>query len=774
MDSQLYEQQLQQEGLPFGRYRLVAKLAVGGMAELFLARQKGVGGFSKTVVIKCVLPYLAQDQDFIAMFLSEARLAAHLNHPNVVQIFDIGSIDGIYYMAMEYIPGQNLREITRKMYRELGDDNPPPYNQLAAIFAQAAAGLEYVHNAKDDNNLPLHLVHRDISPNNIIVSYDGQVKIVDFGVAKARNQERQTEVGVLKGRLSYMSPEQVSGWDLDGRSDIYSLGIVLYELTTNRRLFRRKSEPETIQALLHGPVPSPTHFYPDYPPELEAILMKMLERSPDARYQSAAEVQQDLLQFLASQQTFMGPQDISVMLNELFAEEKDKAESGTFEQPISTQDLINLSRGSYRVIQDASLPHAYSGHISLPPGYVAATPTHAWPAGTGAFHPGSPSPPGPIPLPPNASVVTGPQQPAITAPYAPPQGHPGPSPFYAEDEPTVAGSLPPEVAASVPPPLPGVSPNISVPAVAEPEDPSVQEQPAEPSAPSVPPPVSVVTEYASLDADEPVGSNGKGWVWLLVVLVLIGGLGGALAMGWIQVKVGTTPPASNSSAEKQSNANHTTEQAGSLGKSKLAVANPRVVPSREVNDPNPPKQRGVDERVVPAVRRVEPPVERRTVVARKVPPRLRAKRVVLRKRRRRRALRRKKVARKNRRIHRVKGKVIPFAKARLSRRTKVAVFRRGDNGREFSNALPRLCRKIERETARLLGGQYRIRGITKPWQAYVKKRFGRGRRYKYVFYPRAAAFVIYSQSLKGKSFHHIAKLLVRYQRNYGFRRYSNL
>lgn len=758
MDSQLYEQQLQQEGLPFGRYRLLAKLAVGGMAELFLARQKGVGGFSKTVVIKCVLPYLAQDQDFVAMFLSEARLAAHLNHSNVVQIFDIGCIDGIYYMAMEYIAGQNLREITRKLYRQLGDEAPPPYAELASIFAQAAAGLDYVHKAKDDNHQPLQLVHRDISPNNIVVSYDGQVKIVDFGVAKARNQERQTEVGVLKGRLSYMSPEQVSGFDLDGRSDIYSLGIVLYELTTNRRLFRRKSEPETIQALLHGPVPSPTHFYPDYPPELEAILMKMLERSPDARYQTASEVQTDLLKFLASQQKFLGAQDISTLLVDLFEEEKGNAESGTFEQPITTQDLINLSRGSYRVIQDASLQHAYSGNVSLPPGYVASTPPGAWPAGTGQFHPGAPSPPGPVPLSPNASVILGPQQPAITAPYAPPFEAPSYTPDD-QDDPTIAGTLSSE----------GLSPSPTPEEEVE-EATTVLTSESSVPEPSVPEPLvgeDSFTDHrpSTLSHSSESSSSGKGWVWVVVLLLLAsGGVAGAVSMGWIQIRVGQDSSESGAPDTRKAVKSQTVDR--STARNLHLRRQPAERKKKLAASPGHPELR-IAPRLNPVlVRKVQPrkvvklaPVQKRK--ARKI------RKVTFRRKRVRRRVRRRRT------VLAARGAVLPFSKARLAKRVKVRVFRRGDDGREFGSELPRLCRKIEREVSRLLRGRYRVHGITKRWQAYVKKRFSKGRRYKYVFYPRGAAYVIYSQLLKGKSYGRIANTLASYQRNYRFRRYSN-
>ena len=212
-------------------YELIRKLASGGMAEVFLAKQKSVGGFERLVCVKCILPHLSEQHDFITMFHDEARIVANFNHPNIAQIIEIGIDQGRAFIAMEYVDGEDLRNLYN-LQAKLGE--PIPQVHAAHIAQSVAAGLHYAHIRTDLDGEPLGVVHRDISPQNILISHDGYVKVIDFGVAKAANKMNETRVGVLKGKYAYMSPEQAMGDPIDGRTDVFALAITLYEITTGR------------------------------------------------------------------------------------------------------------------------------------------------------------------------------------------------------------------------------------------------------------------------------------------------------------------------------------------------------------------------------------------------------------------------------------------------------------------------------------------------------------------------------------------------------------
>ena len=257
------------------------------MAEVLLARASGIEGFERHVVIKRIHPDQARDERFVAMFLDEARLAAALHHQNVVQVHDIGEDQGEYFFAMEYVHGEDLRKLLMHANRA---DQTVPLEHLVTIITGAAAGLHYAHEQRGLDRKPLGIVHRDVSPANILIGYDGAVKVADFGIAKAAFRTAETQSGILKGKVSYMSPEQCTGKPVDRRSDVFALGIVLYELATVRRLFKGDSDYDIMSAIVHGTIPPPTTKRADIPPALEQIILKALALDPALRYQSAHEM----------------------------------------------------------------------------------------------------------------------------------------------------------------------------------------------------------------------------------------------------------------------------------------------------------------------------------------------------------------------------------------------------------------------------------------------------------------------------------------------------
>jgi len=267
------------------------------MAEVYLATAKGIEDFERHVVIKRIHAEQARNTSFVQMFLDEARLAASLHHHNIVQVHDIGQDNDEYFYAMEYVHGEDLRALLAKLAKK---KLQVPLDHVVTILSAAAAGLHYAHEHRGRDGKPLGLVHRDVSPSNILVDYEGNVKVVDFGIAKATQHGGETRSGVLKGKVSYMSPEQCRGKALDRRSDVYALGIVLYELATVRRLFKGDSDFMTMSGIVAGKIPPPSSRRPDLPAELEAIIMKALARDPAERFQSAAAMREALEAFAST------------------------------------------------------------------------------------------------------------------------------------------------------------------------------------------------------------------------------------------------------------------------------------------------------------------------------------------------------------------------------------------------------------------------------------------------------------------------------------------
>jgi len=277
------------------RYRVIDKLESGGMAEVFRAESSGLEGFRKQVAIKRVLPHLGRNAKFISMFLDEARLSAQLSHSNCVQVFDIGVRDDAYFIVMEFVDGANLKSIATSMQNK-GRTFPIPV--AAYIAHEICKGLSYAHEMTDRSGVPLQLVHRDVSPPNVLVTKHGEVKIVDFGLAKASSQIEPSEPGVIKGKFAYLSPEAAHGEEVDCRTDIFAVGIILWELLASRRLFTGDTDVQILHKVQTAKVPPISEINRSVPPELESILRRALARDRHERYASARELGQDLSRFM--------------------------------------------------------------------------------------------------------------------------------------------------------------------------------------------------------------------------------------------------------------------------------------------------------------------------------------------------------------------------------------------------------------------------------------------------------------------------------------------
>ena len=307
-----------EEGIPYGQYILMEKIAMGGMAELFKARQNGLEGFKRIVAIKRILPHLAANQEFVTMFIDEAKLAAQLNHPNIGHIYDLGKLEGSYFIAMEYVEGKDLRSILR----ELDERKRLMPIRVATFIAQkVCSALQYAHQARDMDGKPMDLVHRDVSPQNILISTSGEVKLVDFGIAKAASKASHTVSGVLKGKLLYMSPEQAWGKAVDRRGDIFSLGVVMCEMLTGKKVFYGDSELSILERVREAKVVPPKEIRPEVPDALQRIVLKALERDPERRYRDCKAMQAELEKFAyAEWETLPSAYDAAAFLTDIFPE----------------------------------------------------------------------------------------------------------------------------------------------------------------------------------------------------------------------------------------------------------------------------------------------------------------------------------------------------------------------------------------------------------------------------------------------------------------------
>lgn len=309
---------LQAPSSEFGQYTLLERIAVGGMAEVWKARMKGVEGFQKTVAIKKILPHLTDSSDFVTMFIDEAKLAAQLNHNNIIHIYDLGKIGEDYFIAMEFVDGKDLRSILNSARAA---SRPLPLALALLVGSRLASALDHAHRQKDFEGRPLGLVHRDVSPQNVLISYEGDIKLCDFGIVKAVTKASKTQMGALKGKLQYMSPEQAWGRPVDARSDIFSLGSLLFEMLTGRRLFSGESEMSVLDAVREGRIQAPRDLDPRLPLEVNALVLKALARDPDDRFLTAGEMQREIDGILASLKPAPSQSDLGTYLHQLFAAE---------------------------------------------------------------------------------------------------------------------------------------------------------------------------------------------------------------------------------------------------------------------------------------------------------------------------------------------------------------------------------------------------------------------------------------------------------------------
>jgi serine/threonine protein kinase len=429
----------------FGKYFLLERINVGGMAEVFRAKAFGVEGFERLIAVKRILPNIAEDKEFIRMFIEEAKLSVQLNHANIAQIFDLGVVDGSYYIALEHVHGRDLRGIFDRC-RQVGE--VMPVAQACFVVMKVCEGLDYAHNKRDQTGRQLSLVHRDVSPQNVLVSFEGEVKLIDFGIAKAAGTGAKTPAGILKGKLGYMSPEQVRGLQADRRSDVFSCGIVLYELLTGERLFVGDSDYSTLEKVRNVEILPPSTYNRKIPDELERIVLKALSKEVEDRYQNAIDLHDELQAFVYTAGEFYSRKDLAGWMKKIFGKEIE-------------EETAKLE--SYRQLKPPVLPIGAPG-TSPPP--VPLAPASA-PVSSAPVAPAS----SPVSSPVSSSLAPGPAAPALSpvvaalplpaeAPPAPsvPTAIPDPGPAVArtatgKSAPVRKPTQPVQVAKPPPPPV---------------------------------------------------------------------------------------------------------------------------------------------------------------------------------------------------------------------------------------------------------------------------------------------------------------------------------
>jgi serine/threonine-protein kinase len=372
---------------PFGKYTLMGKLGHGGMAEVFLGYAAGPAGFRKLCVIKRLHPNLEEEPGFVDMFLDEARLAARLSHPNVVQTYEVGDVDGSHFIAMEYLEGQGLDRIRQRCYRAGKKLSPP---EAARVVSEALTGLQYAHELRDFDGTELNVIHRDISPQNVFVTYEGGVKLLDFGIAKAASHVVETRTGVIKGKFAYIAPEQARAGMIDRRADIWSMGVVFWEVLAGTRLFKGPNDVATLNESLTKDIPPLSEFVPDVPESLQRICSKALIRDPDKRYQTALEMKNELRQYLVTEGGNVAREDVATFVQGLFGDViqqtrrvlKTCLSDAKSERGLTTDEYRYLIESSEDIV-DASTPSGIrQAPFHSPPPLFGSGMTPSQPSGT--------------------------------------------------------------------------------------------------------------------------------------------------------------------------------------------------------------------------------------------------------------------------------------------------------------------------------------------------------------------------------------------------------
>jgi eukaryotic-like serine/threonine-protein kinase len=395
------------------RYTITERVDSGGMAEVFRGVAESLQGFKKNVAIKRILPNLAKNKKFVAMFLDEAKLSLFLQHANIVQVFDIGQSQQSYFLVMEFVDGCNLKALTDRL-KQRGRRVEIP--QAIYLMVEACKALSYAHHVENpENNEPLHIVHRDISPPNILLSKMGEVKLVDFGLAKANSQIESTDPGVVKGKFSYLSPEAASGREVDRRADVFAIGILLWELFTGRRLFYGDTDYQTVELVRQARIPSLAALNPDVEPELEAVVRKSLAREPNDRYQEAADLGDALAQYLFSRRMKVTARDIASLVRDVQIEQARRRSLAPQDSIIDVLIQDEMAKVTSLVGGD-SPALTEGGATSLDPSSFIDT--SGWAADFGF----APEPPPPAPPPPVPAVRSSLRPVARSAPPPPPVG----------------------------------------------------------------------------------------------------------------------------------------------------------------------------------------------------------------------------------------------------------------------------------------------------------------------------------------------------------------
>jgi serine/threonine-protein kinase len=512
-------------GRRIGKYEILTRLSMGGMAELFLAYTSGPGGFRKFVAVKQILPDIKKDEQFVKMFLDEARITAAFSHANIGQVFDLGEDGGELYLAMEFLPGQNLEQVVKAAARR---NYPLPLGFVGRVIRDACLGLHYAHHFTDPSGRPAVVVHRDVSPKNVMLTYDGVVKVIDFGIAKARGRLGRTQVGMVKGTSGYMSPEQVRGaTTLDGRSDLFSVGVMMHELLTGQRLFQGPHEAAVMLQIVEGAIPSARALNPDVPEALEAVVMRALAREVPQRFTTGREMARAIEAALGSE--LFDEDGIGEVMGELFEEKRQK-----------TRTLLELaSRAEDARVSEAAdaLQQQEDTEASAPTAQVPAARTRLAPAtehdGSAQTRAGS----GPKPVPQRRNTTEGaatrvapPSTGGTPKPSAQRPGAPVSRPPRPQAE-AAPGSRPPPRARPAPR-AEQAAPDVTQP-LDEPGDLSTQRFRARPQRPSaqqedrtsVRPARPGPSRRTDTPQDMPAARPPSRWVGRLVLLVLLVGLG---------------------------------------------------------------------------------------------------------------------------------------------------------------------------------------------------------------------------------------------------------